>query len=276
MKELRRRLFTLLLTLERNYYNLSSRPRRVVGWLLVVLMLSAVVGVGYGVFQCGRAVVHGVTAVWQRISAPDDDDSPADATDQWSDGWRRHHMFPVAEADKHPKRRMNLSRDFNDINDTHLSAARKLGISPLANRDELTGVLNRLVELHDTRYYIIDSLTSSVPYLVPRAADFLTALGQLMQEYNGTKSRFIITSVLRTQRDVGMLRRYNTNSSPNSAHCYATTFDITYNRFDVHGHTWEGPLKEDLARALFDLRARGYCYVKYEYRQACFHVTVRP
>ena len=135
---------------------------------------------------------------------------------------------------------------------------------------------SRLVELKETRYYLVDPLTHSIPYLVPDAADFLTALGQLMQEYNGTHSRFIITSVLRTGSDVKSLSRSNPNASQNSCHSYGTTFDITYNRFDRKGITNDIRLKADLARALYDLRKAGHCYVKYEYKQACFHITVRP
>ena len=155
-------------------------------------------------------------------------------------------------------------------------AATELGITPVENREILFQMKEELVELKDTRYFKVLPLTSSSPYLVPRAADFLTDLGRLMQEYNGTKSRFLISSVLRTQSDVQKLSRVNVNATTNSTHCYGTTFDITYNRFDIHGKTWEGKLKEDLAKALYDLQAMGYCYVKYEIKQPCFHVTVRP
>ena len=169
-----------------------------------------------------------------------------------------------------------LSKDFNDLNPIQLEAAEKLGIRPLRSREDLEKVKSKLVELHETKYYIIDPLTHSVPYLVPDAADFLTALGKLMQEYNGTHSRFILTSVLRTGSDVKTLSRSNGNASQNSCHCYGTTIDITYNRFDRKGITNDIQLKADLARALYDLRKAGYCYVKYEYKQACFHITVRP
>jgi hypothetical protein len=112
--------------------------------------------------------------------------------------------------------------------------------------------------------------------LVPQAADLLIEVGRRFQEYTGTESRFIITSLLRTQEDVKKLKRSNGNASPNSCHQFATTFDITYNRFDRKSGLGEGRLKEDLARALYDLQAAGFCYVKYESKQACFHVTVRP
>lgn len=46
-------------------------------------------------------------------------------------------------------------------------------------------------------------------------------------------NRIIVTSVLRTQEDIKKLQKSgNPNAVSNSAHCYATTFDITYVRYD--------------------------------------------
>ncbi len=258
--------------LERKYYKLSYWPRHVIGFLLVLFLLAGLIGVGYGGYRGLKAgyhlVVRVINADWNFFSEDEDD--------EWSARNGKHFEFPIPEDKRHPKRVPNFSRDFAYINDVHLSAATKLGIKPQKTRHELELQRNKLVELHDTKYYKILPLTSSSPYLVPRAADFLTALGKLMQEYNGTKSRFLISSVLRTQEDVKKLSNFNVNASKNSTHCYGTTFDITYNRFDMKGNTWEGELKEDLAKALYDLQSMGYCYVKYEIKQPCFHVTVRP
>ena len=46
------------------------------------------------------------------------------------------------------------------------------------------------------------------------------------------KHRIIVTSLLRTDDDVKRLRKVNGNAAANSAHQYATTFDITYVRYD--------------------------------------------
>ena len=46
-------------------------------------------------------------------------------------------------------------------------------------------------------------------------------------------NQIIVTSVLRTKSDQKRLRRGNGNATENSAHAYATTFDITYKRFQV-------------------------------------------
>lgn len=268
-----------LRSLYRRYWALSYWPRHIVG---VCFLLSVVLGFCVGVYGVYRGLSYVVTNAADYIGQmfikgePIEGDDPYDDMDEYSRPGSSHYRFTLANDDRHPKRRPNFHKDFNFLNDVHLEAAKKLGIKPMQSREELEKYGDQLVLLHDTRYYKIDKLTQSVPYLVPKAADFLTEVGRLMQQYNGTHSRYIITSVLRTTSDVKRLRRGNTNASENSAHRFATTIDITYNRFDVQGKTWEGKLKEDLARALYDLQQKGYCYVKYEVRQACFHITVRP
>lgn len=269
----------ILYKLQRGYWSLSYWPRHIVG---VCLLLSVIIGFCVGVYGVYRGMSFVVASASEFISQlfikgePLDGSDPYARLDEYSRPGFSHYKFSLSENDRHPKRRPNFHKDFNHLNDVHLEAARKLGIKPVNSREELEMYQDKLVELHETRYYKVDKLTQSVPFLVPKAADFLTEVGRLMQQYNGTHSRFIITSVLRTTSDVKRLRRGNSNASENSAHRFATTIDITYNRFDVQGKTWEGKLKEDLARALYDLQQKGYCYVKYEVKQACFHITVRP
>ncbi|GEM_PF-1326872 len=278
MKFLRHILSISISWAERRYWALSYWPRHITGVLIVLFVL-----IGFGCFCYGayNGVSYVVCKTADYISSvfipkPDDASGNYASSEEYSRPGSKHDKFRLSDSQKHPKRRPNYHKDFNHINDVHLAAAKRLGVNPLTSRDDLEKYKGKLVELHDTRYYTIDKLTQSVPYMVPRAADFLTDLGRLMQEYNGTHSRFIITSVLRTQADVKKLRRGNVNASENSTHCYGTTIDITYNRFDVRGKTWEGQLKEDLARALYDLQEQGFCYVKYEIKQPCFHITVRP
>lgn len=279
MKLLRQYIFKFLHWIEHHYYSLSYWPRHITGILIVLLVLGTVCMTGYGLY---RGVSYIICSAVEYISdtfigtdATENND-PTASSDEYSRPGFSHYKFPLSAGDRHPKRRPNYHKDFSHLNDVHLAAARRLGVSPLKSREEIAKLKDKLVELHNTRYYKIDKLTQSVPYLVPKAADFLTDLGKLMQEYNGTSSRYIITSVMRTEADVKRLRRGNTNASENSAHRYATTIDITYNRFDVHGKTYEGKLKEDLGKALYDMQEKGYCYVKYEVKQACYHITVRP
>lgn len=231
----------------------------------LTLALAAVLAI-YGLWQ-------GATSVARWIDKPCDAEVTQDNGAETSPATQPHLPYHFT---RHAKRNINYGRVFNDRNDTQLIAARRFGIQPVENRAAAERMGKHLVMIRDCRYYKVDPLTHSIPYLVPDAADFLLELGKLFQEYSGTESRFIITSALRTKSDVHRLRRSgNANATENSCHFYATTIDIAYNRFDRHGRTWDGRLKENLAQALYDLRAAGYCYVKYEYRQACFHVTVR-
>ena len=70
----------------------------------------------------------------------------------------------------------------------------------------------------------------------------------------------------------------NTVAVKNSAHRHATTFDISYKTFEPGLFTFEtnvGELKKTLAEVLRDLRNDKLCYVRYEVKPGCFHITVR-
>ena len=136
-------------------------------------------------------------------------------------------------------------------------------------------------------YYYIEKMNRSVPYLVPRAAVLLNDIGRAYFDSLQLKQvplhKFIITSVLRTKDDVEKLRNYNKNATENSCHLYGTTFDICYNRYKTVQDP-DGPrrrevrndtLKWVLCEVLNDMRRNGRCYVKYEVKQGCFHITVR-
>ena len=96
-------------------------------------------------------------------------------------------------------------------------------------------------------------------------------------------NRVIVTSVTRTKEDVKRLRRTNGNASMNSCHFYGTTFDISWKRFekveDPDGRPMQDvsadTLKLVLSEVLRDLRKADRCYVKYELKQGCFHITAR-
>ncbi len=89
--------------------------------------------------------------------------------------------------------------------------------------------------------------------------------------------RIVVTSVLRTEEDVTRLRRSNHNATEQSCHLYGTTFDINYNLYNPVGSKSapDDKLKFVLSEVLDDLRQQGRCYIKYEVRQPCFHITVR-
>ena len=134
----------------------------------------------------------------------------------------------------------------------------------------------------DCEYYEVDSLTHSIPYLVPKAKDLLETIGRSfidsLESRGGGSYQILVTSVLRVDQDVKRLRKKNGNASANSAHRYGTTFDIAYSRFVTTDDRYLIPkeqLKHILAEVLLSLKKRNACYVKYEIKQGCFHVTVR-
>lgn len=181
----------------------------------------------------------------------------------------------------------SYKRSFPDLNEAHLAAAQAIGISPLANREEAENMKEQLVHITNNDFYRVDSLTHSIPYLVPRASTLLDTIGTNFLDSLTAKglnpNQIIITSVLRTKDDVKRLRRRNGNASENSAHFYGATFDVSWKRFKKVEEEDERPLQDVnsdtlklvLSEVLRDLRQADKCYVKYELKQGCFHITVR-
>ena len=127
---------------------------------------------------------------------------------------------------------------FNDQNGVQLKAAAKFGIQqPLKNRNEADKVRDGLVRIRDNSHYSIAKLTHSIPYLTDGAAELLDMIGKNFLDSLESKglnpNKIIVTSVLRTQEDIKKLQKSgNPNAVSYSAHCYATTFDITYTYYD--------------------------------------------
>ena len=179
----------------------------------------------------------------------------------------------------------SFARSFPDLNDVQLATARRLGIPSVEDRDDAKRHLDQLVYIGDNPFYTVADLTQSVPYLIPRAAVLLNEIARAFNDSLMTKGqpsyKLIVTSVLRTKADVRKLRRVNCNASENSCHMHGTTFDISYNRFlrilpeGKSKIEWVTAAKSILAEVLEDQRNMGTCYVKYEYKQACFHITAR-
>jgi len=181
----------------------------------------------------------------------------------------------------------NFKACFPDTQAVQLSAAMKYGVKRVKNREDAEKRKNELVYVGANPYYHIDPLYSSIPYLVPRAAVLLQDIGQAFFDSLYVKGiplhRPIVTSVLRSEADVVKLRRHNGNATENSCHLYGTTFDICYNRYETVENP-NGPtrravrndsLKYVLSEVLRDMREQGRCYIKYEVKQGCFHMTVR-
>lgn len=180
-----------------------------------------------------------------------------------------------------------FSRTFPDNNDVQLVSANKYGVKPVENREDAENRKKELVFVGANPYYFIDPLRSSIPYLVPRAAVLLNDIGRAYYDSLRIKNiplhQIIVTSVLRSKEDVMKLRNYNGNATENSCHLYGTTFDVCYNRYKTINKldgskgrmVRNDTLKWVLSEVLRDMRENNRCYVKYEVKQGCFHITVR-
>ncbi len=197
----------------------------------------------------------------------------------YSDGSRvKNKIYSVSSYDQ----------SFPDLQEVQFVAACKYGVPPIRNREEAESKKKQLVYIGSSPYYKIDeAMTSSIPYLVPRAQVLLHDISRAFLDSLAIKGiplhKIIVSSVLRTEEDVAKLRRYNGNASEQSCHRFGTTIDICYNRFQTVSNPDEEPrravrsdsLKWVLSEVLRDFREANRCYVKYEVKQGCFHITTR-
>ena len=174
----------------------------------------------------------------------------------------------------------NYKKAFPDSQSVQIVAAERWGVRPVKNREDAEKRKKELVYIGESPYWHVDRLSSSIPYLVPRAALLLQDIGQAFYDSLYVKGvplqQLIVTSVLRSKDDVARLQRHNQHATERSCHLFGTTFDICYNRY----HPIERPVRDDtlkwvLSEVLRDKREEGRCYIKYEVKQGCFHMTVR-
>ena len=176
----------------------------------------------------------------------------------------------------------SLGSAFNDKNDVQLQAAQAIGINPVESLSDAYKISRPIVKISSCDEYKLDTLTHSMPYLIPKAADLLKEIGRAFSDTvrarGGKDCLMIVTSVLRTDNTVNSLRRRNRNASETSCHVYGTTFDISWRRFHHMDSTYimsTEDLKNILGEVLFKMRKDGKCYVKFERKQSCFHITTR-
>lgn len=185
----------------------------------------------------------------------------------------------------YPGRTFVYKEKFNDMHAKQHAVASQIGLTrPPKDRDDAASMHRQLVELKTNENYIIDSLTHSVPFLIPSAKRELDAIGEewadILQRNGLPHYRFYVTSVLRTEEDIRYLQSSgNINSVTQSCHCYGTTFDIAYMRYNKVTRTrmymHEDNLKLVLGQVLLNHQRAGKIFVKYEAKQSCFHITVR-
>ena len=175
-----------------------------------------------------------------------------------------------------------LKEIFNDSNHLQLIAAEKNGFKPVNTLRDAYNIDKPLIRIYSCDAYMLDDLTASVPYLVPKAAQLLKEIGYAFQDSirkrGGKSYRIKVTSVTRTKFSVAKLMRRNRTATENSCHSYGTTFDISWVRFDCMDTSMVislEDLKNILAEVVQDFRRQGRCYAIFERWSGCLHITVR-
>ncbi len=233
--------------MKKHTFKIPSKRQYVVGFFLVVALL----------------------AVGKHLLSDDDAADEALEIEQQA-SFKPHRIWSVP----------SYKNAFPDGQDVQILAAEKYGVRPVQNRENAEKRMKELVYVAANPYFHVDKLKSSIPYLVPRAAVLLQDIGQSFYDSLYMKgvplNQLIVTSVLRSMEDVQRLQRHNQNATERSCHLFGTTFDICYNRY----HPIVKPVRDDtlkwvLSEVLRDKREEGRCYVKYEVKQGCFHITVR-
>jgi hypothetical protein len=204
------------------------------------------------------------------------------------------------------------NRDANALrqfpNRVHVERARELGIPRIANRDAAEAIREsaNLARIEDTRHYVVQPMSYSIPYVTEDTVNLLEILGerfhQRLAEIGLPPFRYVITSATRTSADQTRLRRVNANAAEVSSHFHGTTVDIHYARFNydvAHDSLPERPgisapilaehldhkfsqmadefhpqLKSILGDVMKDVQQDGLVMVTYERMQPVYHITV--
>jgi len=211
----------------------------------------------------------------ERLSAADSSLTTAKATRIATPGGGQRKPHPIRSV-------ASYAESFPDSNHVQLVAAQQWGVPPVKDRADAEKRKDELVYMGSSPYYSVAHLDASIPYLVPRASLLLQDIGRNFFDSLYVKGlplyRMVVSSVLRSEADVARLRHSNKNATEQSCHLYGTTFDINYNQYvpvNPRLKATDDKLKWVLSEVLRDLREQNRCYIKYEVRQPCFHITVR-
>jgi uncharacterized protein YifN (PemK superfamily) len=175
----------------------------------------------------------------------------------------------------------------NQLNDSvrnYLEQSYLSGIGILKYYKEIKPKLDsgKLVLIENNRHYLLDTMYYSYPFLTVKSANLLNEIGekfhQKLKNTHLKKTKFIVTSLLRTVSSISRLRKRNRNAIKYSSHLHGTSFDISYDEFDnpkkLSNAEFEY-LKEILAQSIFELRNEEKCWATHEKWQTCFHVVSR-
>lgn len=198
------------------------------------------------------------------------------------------------------------------LQNSHMRSARALGVGRVADSAAATQLVeqNELVRLEDTtKYYYIQEINYSVPYVTPDMAALLDSIGrrfhERLREHDLPMYRFTISSLLRTTENQRALRGVNPNATPSlSTHSLGATIDVVYHdyryspqpgdtlratsypflnerldtmrreRYNALGMRYWQELKGLLGRVLFALQQKGVVKVTLERQLPVFHFTV--
>jgi uncharacterized protein YcbK (DUF882 family) len=182
------------------------------------------------------------------------------------------HTFKSSPKNKNCKQCPGL---FTDKVYRHERAYRRESIEPQETLEDLDKLFKKgkLVKIKDNRYYLLDDLTYSRPYMLASGKAFLDQLGKRYADKCDQADidyvKFTITSVTRSKKSVKKLKRGNRNAIENSAHLRGKTLDISYVKFE-NNHKQLNLFID----ALYEMKMEKRCFVKYE-RSGCLHITVR-
>jgi hypothetical protein len=165
----------------------------------------------------------------------------------------------------------------------YIEYSKKAGIKKCEGKEDIEKRVRdgKLVKMNNSKFYIIDDLTHSYPYLTPRAKTLCDLIGKRFQErVSQTRlhgAKFKLTSLTRTAGQLKALRKVNSNTSLNSPHMYGNSFDISYIGFKT-GRIFltncdEKYLMEELAEVIWELKKEKKCWATFEVQQNCFHVV---
>lgn len=227
----------------------------------------------------------GRAATQSRIALPTPEDNPEDDIPSVKDILAKYQGKIKSGPRSNDRLRIfsvgRLADVFNDSNRTQYIFAEALGITPIRSLADAYNTRRPLMHIKSNEYYFVDSLTHSLPFLVPEAALLLKRIGANFIDSLASRGadgyRIKVTSLLRTPSTVKRLRRVNVNATDSSTHQFGTTVDISYVKFACSDTTRtinQEDLKNLLAEVLLDLRNSQSCLVKYERKTGCFHLTV--
>jgi hypothetical protein len=161
-----------------------------------------------------------------------------------------------------------------DINSFHLDAAKRVGCSFISSSSDLKKNLatGDLVKVESSKGFFIPNLNHSCAAMTPNAKQIVQQMG--LEFYRQTGCSFIVTSMTRTAQQQKKLSKGNINAASESAHCYGTTFDVSYINFEKCTNKSVQDLSSILENTVQFFRREGLILAIKEKRQKCFHITV--